>query len=112
MLYLLRVHQARDFKSEYRSKALNLAIREAKGYDNDTQSLSISDEVGMTLTDFTQVAMQTGVSMLYLNDLQAKFQFMSHWRERIIKRLIDKDLDTFRGFQAGRIALREWRTLI
>ena len=62
----------------------------------------------MSLTDYAQVAMQTGVSMLHLNDIQAKYRFVEQWRRKLVNRLLEKDFDAFRGFQAGRQALREW----
>ena len=63
---------------------------------------------GMSLTDFTQVAMQSGVSMIHLNDIQVKYRFMDLWRNKLVNRLLEKDLDAYRCIQAGRKALRDW----
>ena len=52
--------------------------------------------------------MQTGVSMLHLNDLQAKYRFIDMWRQKLVNKLLEKDFEAYRGFQAGRQALKEW----
>lgn len=66
----------------------------------------------MSLTDFTQVAMQSGVSMLQLNDIQVKYRFLDLWRNKLVNRLLEKDLDAYRGIQAGKQALRDWHVHI
>ena len=47
----------------------------------------------MSLTDFTQVVMQSGLSMLQLNDHQLRYRFIEKWRQRLVLRLLEKDLD-------------------
>lgn len=81
---------------------MSLVMRE-DGFDED---LFVGNE--MSLTDFTQVAMQSGVSMLRLLDTQAKFKAVEMWRLKLINRLLQKDLDEYRGYQAGRQAIKEW----
>ena len=56
--------------------------------------------------------MQSGVSMLNLNDIQVKYRFMDLWRNKLVNRLLEKDLDAYRGIQAGRQALRDWHVHI
>ena len=78
--------------------------------DDDLNTSALATiEGGMSLTDFTQVAMQTGVSMLHLNDIQAKYRFIDLWKQKLASKLLERDFESYRGFQAGRAALREWR---
>ena len=95
---------------EIRAKALALAMSEASaqfanGGSIEEPELQISPAQvteGMSLTDFTQVAMQSGASMLHLNDIQVKYRFLDLWRNKLVSRLMEKDLDAYRGIQAGR----------
>ena len=36
--------------------------------------------------------------MLHLNDIQAKYKFIDLWRQKLVNKLLEKDLDAFRGF--------------
>lgn len=63
------------------------------GFDED---LFVGRE--MTLTDFTQVAMQSGVSILHLLDVQSKYRMLDMWRLKLVNKLLEKDLDQLRGF--------------
>ena len=78
-----------------RAKSMAHALREVNHQDSDQ---AIVPEEGMSLSDFTQVAMQTGLSLLHLNDVQMKYRFIESWRERLVLRLLEKDLDQYRGF--------------
>ena len=40
--------------------------------------------------------------MLHLNDIQVKYRFLDLWRNKLVNRLMEKDLDAYRGIQAGR----------
>ena len=63
------------------------------GFDED---LFVGKE--MTLSDFTQVAMQSGVSILHLLDVQSKYRMLDMWRLKLVNKLLEKDLDQLRGF--------------
>jgi len=63
------------------------------GFDED---LFIGRE--MSLTDFTQVAMQSGLSILHLLDVQSKYRMLDMWRLKLVNKLLEKDLDQLRGF--------------
>lgn len=67
---------------QIRAKSMALVMRE-DGFD---ENLFVGSE--MSLTDFTQVALQSGVSMLRLLDTQAKFKAIEMWRLKLINRLL------------------------
>ena len=52
----------------------------------------------MSLTDYTHVALQSGVSMGRLLEIQAKIRAVEMWRIKLINRLLLKDLDAYRGY--------------
>ena len=64
-------------------------MREASGEAENGEEPFAAPGEEMSLTDFTQVAMQMGVSMLHLNDLQAKYRFIDMWRQKLVNKLLE-----------------------
>jgi len=71
-----------------------LALRQAS---HEADDLEVPCE-GMTMTDYMQVALQAGVSLLNLNDLQLKFRSIEFWRKQLVLQILNKDLEQYRGF--------------
>ena len=66
----------------------------------------------MTLTDYIQVALQSRISLLQLNEFKLQYQYIARWQQALANRLLQKDLVTFQSYQRGRQALRAWLLLI
>ena len=87
MLMLLRENWDKNGSSRdmIRAKAMSLAMNELNPSNGDP---ILAPSEGMSLSDFTQVAMQAGISMLHLNDLQLKLTFTEAWREKMLTHLL------------------------
>ena len=91
----------------HRAKSLHFALQQF-----DAEPKGQSKGAPMALTDYIQVALQSRVSLLQLNEFKLQYQYIARWQQALANRLLQKDLVTFQSYQRGRQALRAWLLLI
>ena len=55
----------------------------------------------MPLTDYIQVALQSRISLLQLNEFKLQYQYLARWKQALVNRLLLKDLATFQKLLEG-----------
>ena len=87
----------------HRAKSLHFALQQG-----DAEPLDQRQGASMSLTDYIQVALQSRISLLQLNEFRLQYQYLAVWRQALVNKLLLKDLATFQSYQRGRQALRAW----
>lgn len=90
-----------------RAKSLAYALNHGSDEPVDNSSTQ-----PLSLTDYMQVALQSRVSLLQLNQCQTQYRMIARWRLALINHLLLKDLEIFQRYHKGRQAIKAWRVLI
>ena len=93
-----------EANTAHRARSLHFALQQSGAEASDQRPGE-----PMSLTDYIQVALQSRISLLQLNEFKLQYQYLAVWKQALINKLLQKDLATFHSYQAGRHALRAWR---
>ena len=80
-----------------RAKSLAYALNHGSEEPVDNSSTQ-----PLPLTDYIQVALQSRVSLLQLNQCQTQYRMITRWRLALISHLLLKDLGIFQSYHKGR----------
>jgi len=83
----LEAARSRDTDSFHRAQALYMQFKTTPDSGDN-----------ISLTDFMQVALQSGASISKLNEYRIQSKAMLLWHISYLERLLDQDLNTFRSY--------------
>jgi hypothetical protein len=69
------------------------------------QFKTMPDFEEISLSDYIQVALQSGASLQILNSYQVQSKFLLQWKINYLESLLDHDIKLFNSYQAARNAL-------